>query len=161
MSSIILINDSKNKKIKFKKLDVSSNFVSIKLKFNKKTNLENFSFCYELKRKNNIELYNFFPRENTKFVSYEKGFLINENIPLIPNEKYVLYAKIENKNKTITKRIKFKTPKPYKEFKSWKWNEQEKKWASPIPYPLDGKRYFWREEKKEWIEIEGGCGCGC
>jgi hypothetical protein len=26
-------------------------------------------------------------------------------------------------------------------------------WSAPIPMPIDGKRYAWREETLSWVEI--------
>jgi len=44
----------------------------------------------------------------------------------------------------------FYAPQPYP---SWhldaNWN-----WEAPVPYPNDGKEYYWDEEKQEWVEIQ-------
>jgi hypothetical protein len=39
---------------------------------------------------------------------------------------------------------------PPKPFNSWVLNENTYLWESPIPYPNDGKFYFWNEENKSW-----------
>lgn len=39
---------------------------------------------------------------------------------------------------------------PPQPFTSWTLDEQTCQWNSPIPYPTDGKQYFWDEELKEW-----------
>jgi hypothetical protein len=31
-------------------------------------------------------------------------------------------------------------------------NEETCKWESPIPFPEDGKRYYWNDNKGEWEE---------
>ena len=44
-----------------------------------------------------------------------------------------------------------------KPFDSWVLNETTCKYESPTPYPSDGKRYIWDEEKDGgagWVEIE-------
>lgn len=41
---------------------------------------------------------------------------------------------------------------PPKPFDSWALNEQTCTWESPIPYPSDGKLYFWDESQLNWIE---------
>lgn len=41
---------------------------------------------------------------------------------------------------------------PLKPYNSWILNEDTCLWDSPIPYPKDGKNYFWAEESKNWIE---------
>lgn len=43
----------------------------------------------------------------------------------------------------------FIAPKPYP---SWLLNTQTYKWESPIPYPTDGKIYYWDETKQNWVE---------
>jgi hypothetical protein len=44
----------------------------------------------------------------------------------------------------------FIAPKP---FASWVLNEETCLWECPVPYPNDGKRYFWQESTRTWIEI--------
>ena len=46
----------------------------------------------------------------------------------------------------------FIAPKPYL---SWVLNTDTAQWESPVPYPNDGKKYYWDEETKSWIEITG------
>lgn len=41
----------------------------------------------------------------------------------------------------------FIAPKP---FDSWVLDESSCRWFPPIPYPNDGKRYFWNEDIKNW-----------
>jgi hypothetical protein len=45
------------------------------------------------------------------------------------------------------KRDAFIPPKPYP---SWILNETTCLWDPPIPYPADGKMYFWDEDTKTW-----------
>jgi hypothetical protein len=45
----------------------------------------------------------------------------------------------------------FIPPKPYP---SWALNEDTCRWDSPIPYPMDGKRYTWDETQQTWIEVQ-------
>ena len=47
------------------------------------------------------------------------------------------------------KRDAFIPPKPYE---SWVLNEETCLWESPIPYPEDGKVYYWNEDSLTWIE---------
>jgi hypothetical protein len=42
----------------------------------------------------------------------------------------------------------FIAPKP---FKSWVLVEQTCLWNSPVPYPNDGKDYYWNELTLSWI----------
>lgn len=42
---------------------------------------------------------------------------------------------------------------PPKPFESWILNEKTCVWESPIPYPNDGKDYYWDELQVNWIEI--------
>lgn len=44
----------------------------------------------------------------------------------------------------------FIPPKPYP---SWVLSENSCLWNAPISYPLDGKRYQWNEDNKQWIEV--------
>lgn len=36
---------------------------------------------------------------------------------------------------------------------SWILNEETCLWEAPIPYPNDGKNYYWNEENISWEEI--------
>lgn len=41
-------------------------------------------------------------------------------------------------------------------FNSWIWNEESFKYEAPVPYPTDGKDYFWNESEDglsgSWVE---------
>jgi hypothetical protein len=39
---------------------------------------------------------------------------------------------------------------PPKPFNSWVLNPNTYLWDSPIPYPNDGKLYFWNEQNQSW-----------
>lgn len=36
---------------------------------------------------------------------------------------------------------------------SWILNEDTCRWDAPIPYPEDGKTYFWNEDLVNWTEV--------
>lgn len=44
----------------------------------------------------------------------------------------------------------FIPPQPYL---SWVFNEITLDWDPPVPYPADGKAYFWNESIRQWVEI--------
>lgn len=44
----------------------------------------------------------------------------------------------------------FIPPKPYP---SWLLNTQKYVWQSPVPYPNDGKMYYWDEATQSWVEM--------
>lgn len=44
----------------------------------------------------------------------------------------------------------FIPPKPYP---SWRLNTTTYQWEPPVPYPTDGKKYWWDEETQSWVEI--------
>ena len=44
----------------------------------------------------------------------------------------------------------FIPPKPYP---SWLLNTETCNWEAPIPYPNDGKSYYWDEETQQWVEM--------
>lgn len=44
----------------------------------------------------------------------------------------------------------FIEPQPYL---SWTLNQTTFKWEAPIPYPTDGKDYYWDEETTSWVEV--------
>lgn len=44
----------------------------------------------------------------------------------------------------------FIPPSPYP---SWVFNENLCQWEAPVPYPNDGKKYYWDETEKKWIEM--------
>ena len=41
-----------------------------------------------------------------------------------------------------------------KRFDSWVLNEEFCQWVPPVPYPADGKQYFWDEPTQTWKEIK-------
>jgi hypothetical protein len=45
----------------------------------------------------------------------------------------------------------FIPPKPYP---SWLLNTNTYTWKAPVPYPTDGKRYYWDEATLSWILVE-------
>lgn len=44
----------------------------------------------------------------------------------------------------------FIPPKPYP---SWLLNTTTCQWEAPVPYPNDGKQYYWDEATLSWVEI--------
>lgn len=46
----------------------------------------------------------------------------------------------------------FIPPKPYP---SWLLNTSTCQWQAPVPYPNDGKGYYWDEATQSWVEITG------
>lgn len=44
----------------------------------------------------------------------------------------------------------FIPPKPYP---SWLLNTNTCQWEAPVPYPNDGKSYYWNEETESWVEV--------
>jgi hypothetical protein len=46
----------------------------------------------------------------------------------------------------------FISPKPYP---SWLLNTETCQWQAPIPYPADGKYYYWNEDTQSWVEFTG------
>lgn len=45
----------------------------------------------------------------------------------------------------------FIPPKPYP---SWLLNTNTYQWQAPVPYPDDGKMYYWDEATQSWVPIE-------
>ena len=43
---------------------------------------------------------------------------------------------------------------PPQPFSSWVLNETTCQWASPVPYPQDGKQYAWDEMQQNWVEVQ-------
>lgn len=44
----------------------------------------------------------------------------------------------------------FISPQPYP---SWVLDEATCRWNAPIPYPTDGKSYYWDEATTSWVEV--------
>jgi hypothetical protein len=44
---------------------------------------------------------------------------------------------------------------PPKLYPSWTLNTETCQWQAPIPYPTDGKYYYWNEDTQSWVEITG------
>lgn len=45
----------------------------------------------------------------------------------------------------------FIAPKP---FESWVLDEESCQWQAPVPYPTDGRDYFWDEPVVDWTPIQ-------
>jgi len=43
-------------------------------------------------------------------------------------------------------------PRPPQPYPSWTWDDIQKLWESPEPYPEDGKNYTWDEDELTWVE---------
>jgi hypothetical protein len=43
---------------------------------------------------------------------------------------------------------------PPQPFPSWTLDEQTCQWNSPVPFPNDGKQYFWNESTLSWTFVE-------
>jgi hypothetical protein len=46
----------------------------------------------------------------------------------------------------------FYAPQPYP---SWTLNTSTFLWESPVPYPNDGKEYYWDEATQSWVLVPG------
>jgi hypothetical protein len=44
----------------------------------------------------------------------------------------------------------FYAPQPYP---SWTLSQSTWVWEAPTPMPIDGKKYYWQESSKSWIEL--------
>ena len=42
---------------------------------------------------------------------------------------------------------------PPKPFNSWVLDDQTCLWNAPVPYPADGKAYYWNEATTSWEEV--------
>ena len=42
-----------------------------------------------------------------------------------------------------------------KPFPSWLLDTNTCQWQAPVPYPTDGKNYYWNEETQQWVEFTG------
>lgn len=47
----------------------------------------------------------------------------------------------------------FIAPKP---FPSWLLDTTTCDWKAPVPYPTDGKEYYWDEATLSWVEVTNG-----
>ena len=45
----------------------------------------------------------------------------------------------------------FIPPQPYP---SWVLDEATCNWGSPVPYPTDGKQYYWDEPTTSWVAVQ-------
>jgi len=82
------------------------------------------------------------PNANWKQTSYNTrgGIHVLGGIPFRKNFAGKGYVYNENKDAFI----------PQKPYESWILNENTCLWEAPIPYPNDGKIYFWNEETQNW-----------
>jgi hypothetical protein len=64
------------------------------------------------------------------------------------------YASIGNTfDSTVQPYGVFLYPKPYP---SWILDTNTYMWIAPVPYPNDGKNYYWDEATLSWVLVEGG-----
>jgi len=82
------------------------------------------------------------PNTNWKQTSYNTrgGIHVLGGIPFRKNFAGKGYVYNENKDAFI----------PQKPYESWILNENTCLWEAPVPYPNDGKIYFWNEETQNW-----------
>jgi len=82
------------------------------------------------------------PNANWKQTSYntQGGIHVLGGIPFRKNFAGKGYVYNENKDAFI----------PQKPYESWILNENTCLWEAPVPYPNDGKIYFWNEETQNW-----------
>jgi len=82
------------------------------------------------------------PNANWKQTSYNTrgGIHVLGGIPFRKNFAGKGYVYNENKDAFI----------PQKPYESWILNENTCLWEAPVPYPNDGKIYFWNEETQNW-----------
>ena len=64
----------------------------------------------------------------------------NNGIPFRKNHAGIGYIYDENRDAFI----------PPKNYNSWVLNENSCTWEAPVAYPIDGKRYSWNENTKNW-----------
>lgn len=70
------------------------------------------------------------------------GIHILNGIPLRKNYANIGYVYDEQRDAFI----------PPKFFSKWVLNEDTCQWEAPIPYPTDGLRYVWNDNRGEWEE---------
>jgi len=114
---------------------------------------KNLSFGYELRQNENIKSYGVYPPANTKYVRSDQEYLVSVRLNTQPNETYELFLWAENNSTRIEKTFELNIPKPQQPFESWTWNDINKTWEAPVPYPEDEKIYTWNEETQNWEEV--------
>ena len=114
---------------------------------------KNLNFGYELRQNENIKSYGVYPPANTKYVRSDQEYLVSVRIETQPNETYELFLWAENDSIKIEKTFELNIPKPQQNFESWTWNDINKIWEAPVPYPEDNKIYTWNEETQNWEEV--------
>jgi len=97
----------------------------------------------------------------TKFAIIENGkisnLIIGDNLEaiklLLPHFDEIVEVATDQKPIQIGLRYlngKFESLRVHNQ---WVWNEAKFEWESPIPYPKDGKNYFWNELDANWQEL--------
>jgi len=77
---------------------------------------------------------------NTKGGNHTEG-----GIPFRKNHAAIGYTYDEDRDAFIPKKL----------YNSWVLNENTCNWESPVAYPMDGQRYQWNEQIKNWELING------
>lgn len=71
-----------------------------------------------------------------------------------PNEEYEVVLWAEEQGHRYESRWLFYAPKYSQPFPSWTWDDVEKIWQPPVPYPEDGLFYTWNEITQSWDLVE-------
>ena len=121
---------------------------------NSKGNLYKFkdlTFYYRLSTKTGTVLQSQnYPPPGVTYVQSNESFIASEKLKLSQSTEYELYFRAQNNGRIHEKSVRFITPRNPQPFASWEWDNTEKKWHAPIPYPSDGNFYIWNEETVSW-----------
>lgn len=136
--------------------DINPYFVDLCIGFESDSSIVVFSdlhFKFELKKDNEIVSYGEYPTAGARYIQTDEEFLMTQRILLVPESNYSVYVWSTN-NKIISENtFNFQTEKPLQPFSSWTWNNQNKEWESPVPYPEGDNAYRWDEDTQSWEEF--------
>ena len=77
-------------------------------------------------------------------ISTDQFFLLSERVFWKADDEISFIIKVND----VTKEFNLTVPRPEQPHKSWTWKDG--RWTPPVPYPEDGKDYFWNEDKLSW-----------
>lgn len=95
-----------------------------------------------------------YPPKGVTLLRSDQLYLHLDRANLIPNEYYEMefWTQKSGGAPDVTT-YKFTTGKGAQHYPSWTWDDVEKLWSPPIPYPKDDKSYAWDEDKQDWVEV--------
>ena len=113
---------------------------------------DNLSFGVTIKHLGE-ELSESFPPSGVVYESTDQEIVHSLYFNTAPDEALDVFVWVEHGGDFFSTEKSVITKKPAMLYPSWSWNDKDKIWVSPTPYPDDMGTYVWNEENLSWREV--------